>query len=428
MSEDNLHEAQDAELRAQLEQKEFVLREAYWREARRMIDHDRPSKRRMYILPLVMLSALFGAGITWLLVQTLPASTDQQTAPASHTLADLHTQVTAHTPDLSDPTTTIPSHIPAAQEQVVQTSHPGSSMIEPGRTQATGSKSTTGKSQPKVTVTGRRQPAGNNTRPSVVIPVIQTPDMAELQEKPTTSVSNSVYTSRLFNSRGPSPLLWPVLSYCDTCLHPVKDYINSHEAGDGSTARKFFMLEAGATCFNPGTLPEMLQPTAGIRYYHFVTPSLFWNAGLFYSRIHTTPVERQFTSARYSFGRNTKTTSVQANRMDYLELPVNLGAEWTKGHYLSAGVSVSYLLYTGNTLIETSYEGVVKKTSEDGHVYMVNPLDVQLTAGYSMMLTHHFQVALAGSFGLTDYFDDEKDNNPFNRNRGLRLHIGYKIY
>jgi hypothetical protein len=192
--------------------------------------------------------------------------------------------------------------------------------------------------------------------------------------------------------------------------------------------KSFFTIEAGLNYYNAGS--ETLKSFnfhGGLRYYYFVSPKIGFSTGLGYSRIHQNAGTRTYKDIDYSFGQQARETRITTQRLDYIELPLDVHYRVNGNHFATAGATASYAIMSGEYVEYSS--GGTNGTRSNKNLNAVNKFDVQLHLGYNYILNNRYTFSAGYYFGLMDISKNSAfKSNQFDRNSGIRFTLGYKLF
>lgn len=195
-----------------------------------------------------------------------------------------------------------------------------------------------------------------------------------------------------------------------------------------SEAQKSFVaVEAGVNMYNPGNedILNSVKGHVGIRYYRFVGPQFALSTGLTYAMQHQNLPGRSFASTDYDFGKNSSTTTITTQRLDYIELPVSALYQLTPSHSLTAGATFGYVIQSYDKLTDMSGN----TSHQKGYLNAINRWDTQLDLGYQYTITPQFWIRTSVHMGLMDISDNTLfKQNETNTNKGIRVTLGYKVF
>ncbi|MES2558893.1 MAG: porin family protein [Bacteroidota bacterium] len=191
-------------------------------------------------------------------------------------------------------------------------------------------------------------------------------------------------------------------------------------------SKGFLAIEGGLNSYNhTSDFAQSFNFHAGLRYYRFLSPTFAVSSGLTYSRLQQNLDTRVFRNVDYSFGQQTSETKISTLRLDYIEIPVSAYYNLKGNHFVQAGATLGYALQS-HDLVESNGN---KGQSDNGYMDGINKMDVQLNVGYACLIQNRYTLSATYHMGLTDvsknaaFHSDKTD-----RNSGLRLTIGYKLF
>lgn len=211
----------------------------------------------------------------------------------------------------------------------------------------------------------------------------------------------------------------------------VADTFNKKAALLDYTVREqksFLTVEAGLNYYNPGSKAfKPLNVHAGLRYYYFVSPKVGLSAGLGYSRIHQNAGTRTYKDVDYGFGQKAIETRITTQRLDYIELPLDVHYRVSGNHFATVGAMAAYAIQAGE-YVEYSAGGT-NGTRSNSNLSAVNKLDLQLHLGYNYLLNNRYTFSAGYYFGLMDVSKNTAfKSDQFDRNSGIRITLGYKLF
>ena len=165
--------------------------------------------------------------------------------------------------------------------------------------------------------------------------------------------------------------------------------------------------------------------------YEILMPSNFgFGAQLIYQARKGVNTSNTFEYVDYSFGKETHLTTIENNRLYYLELPLFASYRIKKSR-LHAGISTSYLL-TSKAVVRNEVYGQTRhsvSTEEElGHTSGLSNLDFALLAGYEFAVRPRLALGLTISYGLLDVTDNDYfESDARNTNSQLRLSLKYNL-
>jgi len=257
---------------------------------------------------------------------------------------------------------------------------------------------------------GQHKPGNNNTTDG---------DMLDGKAKRNEYVTSLSIGSRIYNYKPYTP------------SRVMADTFNKKAALLDYTVREqksFLTVEAGLNYYNPGS--EALKPLnvhAGLRYYYFVSPKVGLSTGIGYSRIHQNAGTRTYRDVDYGFGQQAIETRITTQRLDYIELPLDVHYRVNGNHFATVGAMAAYAIQAGE-YVEYSAGGT-NGTRSNSNLSAVNILDLQLHLGYNYLLNNRYTFSAGYYFGLMDVSKNTAfKSNQFDRNSGIRITLGYKLF
>ncbi len=213
-------------------------------------------------------------------------------------------------------------------------------------------------------------------------------------------------------------------------------YIVSIEAG-AAYGLGWALPFASSTNTNGTKAGEGITPVAGFRLTHDLNSKFAISSGLRFYMLSNVNASLQNSNTTYDFGLNSLITTITANSLYYLSLPVDLEYNFgNQDNLISLGVSVLYLINSSGTLTTTSVDGVNPPTTENRTVYGYtdgfNSLDMQPEISYRRKIFGGFYVGFEGYFGLipvenSAFFDPLAKSSSLDRNSGARFILSYNI-
>ena len=158
----------------------------------------------------------------------------------------------------------------------------------------------------------------------------------------------------------------------------------------------------------------------GLTYQRYLKGGFSINANLLYSARNEVNTRKVYKAKVYDFGSKTEQTTVETQRLVYLELPVMMNYGFGN-HNVMAGASFSYLL-SGLNKVTTDYTSLTEGSSSEeksewGYTNGFKSYDIGVVAGYEYNVNPKLNVGLRLNYGLLDvtnnaYFGtDSFDNN-----------------
>jgi hypothetical protein len=184
------------------------------------------------------------------------------------------------------------------------------------------------------------------------------------------------------------------------------------------------LIEAGGSNY-------INTPYLGLQYQYQLNQKWQLNAGLGYSYVNANGLEKQYSKEQYSFGLTTETTTINTDRLHYIELPVLARYKAFNNISIVGGANVSYLLNTNSTIDRTRSttlggKQVPSQTKESLYKKGLSPFDIQLQLGIEYKINNNLHIGLLANSGLFDVSRNNYYNTSvFNRNSRLQLYIKY---
>ena len=170
----------------------------------------------------------------------------------------------------------------------------------------------------------------------------------------------------------------------------------------------------------------------GAEYQRYLNGGFSLKTNLLYSARSGVNSQKVYDKKYYDFGSSSTQTSVECQRMIYVEVPVLLNYG-TANHNFMVGPSFSYLV-TGLNTVTTSYESLTGESytdeqSEWGYTEGFKKYDFSIVAGYEYSLKSKLNVGVRLNYGLIDITDNEYfGNNSFDNNVQLRVYLTYSPF
>lgn len=409
-------------LKRKLDSKEFAFDEEYWLSAKKMIADSRKNKRRRFIAFIIpsIVFVFVSAGI--LLTEPESKKSQQKLALQESPITSIDKQeifLKVNTLIENSKTKNV-THI---------LSNIKNTTIENHKTHSSKAKNNNIRKQSHISkhntsAAVANSVAINSTNKSLAQQDRELSITLTSNEESSPINNNKISSPHLIDSKQYSPLSPSIILF--DSLSKKYAYMKEH---DKQLQQRLLTIEGGLNCFNPanGSLIDALQIHAGIRYFYFIHPKIALSTGITYTRLNENLSERSYKNITYGFGETVRTTSIKTLRLDYAELPLNIHYAFAKNHFINAGVSFSYLIQSAE-LIKTQNE-TVKEKHDNGHKQAINSYDAQVNFGYMAFLPKGFNIALNYHYGLMDVSKNESfKSNTFDRNSGLRLTVGYRLF
>jgi hypothetical protein len=136
----------------------------------------------------------------------------------------------------------------------------------------------------------------------------------------------------------------------------------------------------------------------------------------------------------YSLGMNTIEDSISTSKLHYLTIPISLSYTVHPKHLISVGASPTFLCDSRNKVKHEEIvngESVLKKEYKDhGLSNGISPFDLQITLGYTYLLTKKLSVGINIYNGLIKTTDKSIYMNPLysnKQNRGITFQVNYRF-
>jgi len=170
----------------------------------------------------------------------------------------------------------------------------------------------------------------------------------------------------------------------------------------------------------------------GVSYERYLNGGFSLKSNLLYASRNQVNTMKTFDVKSYDFGSRTEQTSVSAQRLMYIELPVMVNYGF-RNHNIMAGGSFSYLV-GGLQNETTTYTSLTEDTRyEDskkwGYVEGFKPYDIALVAGYEYNFNSRLNMGLRLNYGLLDITDDQYfGTKSFDNNVQFRVYLTYSPF
>lgn len=392
----------DQVLRSTLGGKTFEQKPHYWEGAQQLIDAHRKQRSRNMLYYSVSTAVVAVVASAWLLISNTASENELAFANVSPTTPNTTEQVTPAPQSFSSEMATTGD----SQSEIT----PLESTVTPESNKTTTqSNSGTQQSQHRSTTSSRstipfQSGTQRTSQPEDVSDLAATP--SRMQEPERIAYRRFVFAPQFGNGLS-------------------ADTFNRKSFDQAYTQRKqqhLFLLEAGVNSYNG--LSANIH--GGIRYMRFVSPSMAVSVGATYAQLHQ-DLNRTYQDIDYTFGQQIQETQIQTKRIDYIELPVAVHYAINSKHLINLGCIPAYAIHSRDLVTLSSGES----SSNNNGTYLdaINRFDLQLQAGYSFRVNETWMVSANYQFGLMDISNNNvfKTTN-FDRNQGLRLTLGYKLF
>ena len=170
----------------------------------------------------------------------------------------------------------------------------------------------------------------------------------------------------------------------------------------------------------------------GVEYQRYLNGGFSLKADLLYSARGGVNSQKTYAKKYYDFGSSSTQTTVECQRMVYLELPV-LANYGVANHNFMVGPSFSYLVTSLNKVTTTNEsltgEGSTDEKAEWGHTEGFKKYDFSIVAGYEYSLKSKLNVGVRLNYGLIDITDNEYfGNDSFDNNVQFRVYLTYSPF
>jgi hypothetical protein len=396
----NNDEQLDQLLRLRFSQKKFVQKEQYWQKAQQLIAADRATNSKEYVSAIfstvvcigLSVGMLWNSGITKAIAKQEALPSTQSILVADNSAAQpISTDASMQSKTITgnNETTITPNHLNNQQAKAVA---------------STTTKDKRGKNKPNNKQAHTRI-VHNNTQYRASQDIVITKPSIEMQQLGATS------TMTYFPVNGVEPM-----GKKNLYLEAIERRRNNYVA-----------IEAGVNAFNIGSkIVDAVNGHVGMRYYHFVAHKWGLSAGLSYSQIHQHLAARKYDDVNFSFGLENNQTVIVTNHISYVEIPVNIHYNLVKNHYVNAGVTFAYAIQASSDVTRADQD---KSQTEYGYLNALNRKDIKLSIGYSYMAGKKWIVTSAYQYGLMDISTNAQfKSNSIDRNSGIRITLGYKLF
>jgi hypothetical protein len=409
----------DDYLRSQFGQKQFEQKDRYWVNAQNMIDAQRRGRSKAllaFTFSAVVLVSL-SVGLLWKLSDK--ASNEVALVANTSTLSAAQAMADASL-SLNGPGNAMGSN---GNSNTQATNNSKKSPANPSITsQAAATASTVAvltsytSAQPITSVTQKADRTTHKSKAEKRAAKLGDKNTREAATKTNNASAMEMIGSRFFRSSIPS-----------------KNAIDSFSKKDITLAysirqqRSFLTTEAGINCYNLNKdVLNSFNFHAGLRYYYFVSHKIGLSAGIGYSRQHQDLVTRTYRDIDYSFGQTAVETKITTMRLDYIELPVSMHYRVNGNHFATIGAMMNYAIRSSE-YVETG--STSNGTRDNGYMEAINKFDVQLNLGYNCLINDRYTFSAGYYFGLMDVSNNTAfKSDKFDRNTGIRLSLGYKLF
>lgn len=171
----------------------------------------------------------------------------------------------------------------------------------------------------------------------------------------------------------------------------------------------------------------------GARYGYNLNSKWTINSNLVYQKTDAQNISKEFRDVDYGFGSNKTTTTVTANSLHYIELPLYASYNLYGRHSLDFGGYIGYMFNSSSEIVEVNESSftdtrVSTKTGwgmNDG----MNALDAGIILGYNYRLNSNLRLGGRLNYGFTDITkNDFYQNNSFDNHFQLRFVLDYKLF
>lgn len=172
-------------------------------------------------------------------------------------------------------------------------------------------------------------------------------------------------------------------------------------------------------------------PYFGLQYQYQLNPKWQFNTGLGYSYVKANGLEKEYITEQYSFGLTTENTTINTERLHYIELPILARYRAFNNFSFIGGTNITYLLNTNSTVNKSAFNTLggkqaLTQTNENQYKKGVSHWDVQMQFGLEYKLNNNLHLGLLANTGLLDVSKNNYYNTVvFNRNSRLQLYIKY---
>ncbi len=171
----------------------------------------------------------------------------------------------------------------------------------------------------------------------------------------------------------------------------------------------------------------------GAHYARHLSSNWYLNTNLVYQKTEAQNISKEFKDISYGFGSSKKITTVTAQNLHYLELPIYATYQLSSRHSFDAGTYVSYLINASSKITEVN-----EKSFESTQVYTktgwglndgINSFDAGIIVGYNYKVNDKLQLGGRLNYGLTDITNNDfYQNNSFDSHFQLRFVLDYKLF
>ncbi|MBS1650990.1 MAG: hypothetical protein JSU07_03180 [Bacteroidetes bacterium] len=171
---------------------------------------------------------------------------------------------------------------------------------------------------------------------------------------------------------------------------------------------------------------------AGLNYGFYLSKKLNLSFGVqAYNISNITQPFYTCQNINYSFGSTNNYTSITANQLLFISVPVNINYTYKNRHRFTAGINVATLLLEHNNVktytLNDADQRVVSNTYNNGNYNGISNKNIMLNVGYGFQLNKRMMLTAAFNFGLTDMYSNIQYTN-FERVSGARLGLSYTLF
>ena len=391
-NEENL----DLFLRKTLEAKTFEQKPHYWEGAKQLIDNHRKQRNRNVLLYSVSVALVAVTAAAWMLV-SYPSESSSSTAELAFAPVN---------PQQTNPNTTN-----------TEQGQPAPFVAQSSSSAAT--------ENPSVVDQNNNQPEAASAN-NITTPAKRNPPAAKNNSKTDYSNASNPVVAIAYTTQEPENIDFRKLTNLPKYTQGIpSDTFSRKQFEQAYTQRKqqqLWLVEAGLNSYNGLSI----NLHGGVRYMRFINEKVALSVGASYAQLHQ-DMNRTYQSIDYSFGQQVQETTINTQRVDYIELPIAVHYSFTANHLLNIGVIPAYAIHTSDKV--TYSLGETSSTQNLTYPDAVNRFDLQLQAGYTYRFNETWMVSAGYQFGLLDVSNNNvfKSTN-FDRNKGLRLTLGYKLF
>lgn len=172
----------------------------------------------------------------------------------------------------------------------------------------------------------------------------------------------------------------------------------------------------------------------GFNYHFMMNKNWSLVSGLSYRSKDGQGAQLTFNEVQYGFGKTTKTTTINAKSLHYLEMPLEVRYNIKGKHTILAGVSVSHLLNVKSEVEQQNEESLQQNSSSNklttwGYKEGINQWDMGVRLGYNYEFTPKLSAGAMINYGALDITNDDIYKSASKHtNLDLRVLVQYKLF